>query len=290
MSELEDFLKRAHTLLDRLEILLPAAGPGVSADSASAFRWRRRGEQWALEEARHPGSITLADLQCIDTQKALIERNTRQFLRGLPANNVLLAGPRGTGKSSLIKALFNAYRNDGLKLVDIGRDDLADLRDACTAVAGSDGRFIIYCDDLSFESGDAAYKSFKSAIDGSTGAMPENVVVYATSNRRHLIPEYMTENLDSKVVEGELHLSEALEEKLSLSERFGLWLTFEPFDQEQYLAIVDHWLGRFGATEGQRSDATHDALQWALERGSRSGRSAWQFACDWTGRQRLHSA
>lgn len=231
----------------------------------------------------------LADLQCIDRQKEIIDRNTRQFLRGLPANNVLLAGPRGTGKSSLVKALLNAYRADALKLVEIGRDDVADLRDAGDAVGGKAGRFILYCDDLSFETGDAGYKSLKSAIDGSTGAMPDNVLIYATSNRRHLVPETMRENLDSHVIEGELHLSEALEEKLSLSERFGIWLTFQPFNQEQYLAIVDYWLKRLGAPVAL-PEAERDALQWALERASRSGRSAWQFACDWTGRHRLLDA
>lgn len=289
MSELDQFLKRAHAILDRLEGLLPEALPVASTDSASSFRWRRRGSRGMLEEIRHSSPVVLADLQCIDRQKEVIDRNTRQFLRGLPANNVLLAGPRGTGKSSLVKALLNAYRADGLKLIEIGRDDVADLRDAGEAVGDKAGRFIVYCDDLSFEAGDAAYKSFKSAIDGSTGMMPENVVIYATSNRRHLIPETMRENLDSRIVEGELHLSEALEEKLSLSERFGIWLTFQPFDQDQYLAIVEYWLRRLGAPAAQ-PEVTRAALQWALERGSRSGRSAWQFACDRTGRQRLRDA
>ena len=221
----------------------------------------------------------------MDRQKAEIQRNTRQFIAGLPANNVLLWGARGTGKSSLIKALLNEYADQGLRMIEVDKDDLVHWADIVERVYDRPERFLLYCDDLSFEADDASYKALKAILDGSISAAPENVLLYATSNRRHLLPEYMSENQDSRIVEGELHHGEAVEEKISLSERFGLWLSFHPFSQDDYLAIVAYWLGELGWTEGLDEESRKLALRWALTRGSRSGRVAWQFARDWVGRQ-----
>lgn len=219
------------------------------------------------------------DLTGIEEQKKRALANTRQFIAGKPANNVLLTGARGSGKSSLIKALLNEFAHSGLRLVEVDKDDLADLPDLIDALSGRAERFILFCDDLSFEAGEHTYKALKSALDGSVAAPPDNVLIYATSNRRHLLPEFFTENLESSRADnGEIHPGESIEEKISLSERFGLWISFYPFDQEEYLAIVAHWLATFGFTPSAIAARQREALNWALSRGSRSGRVAWQFA------------
>jgi predicted AAA+ superfamily ATPase len=288
MSDLDQLVRRAEAMLARLETLIPAvAEPDWSA--AVAFRWRRRatglGTQSWLQPVRHVAPIALDDLRHIDEQKETIDRNTRQFVRRLPANNVLLTGSRGTGKSSLIKACLNAYSARGLRLIEVDKDDLVDLPDIVELVAGRPERFIVFCDDLSFEEGEAGYKALKVALDGSVAAQSDNVLIYATSNRRHLMPERMSENLDAKHQEdGEIHPGERVEEKISLSERFGLWVSFYPFRQDDYLGIVAHWLASFGCGERDIERARPEALRFALERGSRSGRVAWQFARDWAGR------
>jgi predicted AAA+ superfamily ATPase len=257
-----------------------------------AFRWRKRNGRGAIEPVRHVHRIALKDLRGIDTQKQLVEQNTRQFVEGHPANNVLLTGARGTGKSSLIKALLNKYAARGLRLIEVEKHDLVDLPDIVDRISERPERFLLYCDDLSFEADESSYKALKVVLDGSVSAASENCVIYATSNRRHLMPEYMQENLDYKHVGEEIHPSETSEEKVSLSERFGLWVSFYPFDQEDYLGIVAVWLEHFKAPGAGRDGAPREevqraALQWALARGSRSGRVAWQFARDWSGRARI---
>lgn len=289
MTELERFLSRAESLLQRVEQVLPSQPPAPDWDASVAFRWRKRGGLGFLQPVMHPHHIHLADLQGVDEQKKLIDRNTRQFVRGLPANNVLLTGARGTGKSSLIKAVLNEYSPKGLRLIEVERQELVDLPDIVELLYQRRERFIVYCDDLSFDAGEPGYRALKVALDGSVAAPSENVLIYATSNRRHLMPEYMAENLETQHVGGEVHPGEATEEKVSLSERFGLWLSFYPFDQEQYLAIVQHWLAHFGVAGRDSDTVRREALQWALGRGSRSGRSAWQFARDWAGRVELKS-
>jgi predicted AAA+ superfamily ATPase len=288
MSDLQSLAARAESLLARLEGLLPAVTP-PDWKASVAFRWRRRqtafGVQAHLQPVRQLSSIRLEDLQHIDEQRKLIEQNTRQFVAGRPANNVLLTGSRGTGKSSLIKACLNAFSKRGLRLIEVDKDDLVDLPDIVELVAGRPERFIVFCDDLSFEDGEAGYKGLKVALDGSVAAQSDNVLIYATSNRRHLMPEYMSENLEAKHQEdGEIHPGERVEEKVSLSERFGLWVAFYPFPQDDYLDIVAHWLGSLGCDAARIESARGDALRFALERGSRSGRVAWQFARDWAGR------
>ena len=283
LRQLEHFLFRAEQLLDRLEPLLPPPSPVPDCAAACAFRWRtRRGAGYLQAIGRLPG-IRLSDLQGIDEQKARIETNTRHFVAGQPANNVLLTGARGSGKSSLIKALLNEYAAQGLRVIEVEKGDLTDLPDIVGLIEGRPERFIVFCDDLSFDSGDARYKALKVALDGSIAAPPENVLIYATSNRRHLMPEYFAENLEGQRIGEEIHPGESIEEKISLSERFGLWISFYPFDQDAYLHIVAHWLKSFGCPADEIRRAERDALNWALERGSRSGRVAWQFARDWAG-------
>jgi predicted AAA+ superfamily ATPase len=284
-AAIQRLAERAETLLARVEGLLPQATE-PDWDASIAFRWRRRptafGWQSWLQPVRHRSPIALDDLQNIDEPKRLIERNTRRFVQGLPANNVLLTGSRGTGKSSLIKACLNAYAVEGLRLIEVDKSDLVDLPDIVDLVADRPEKFVVYCDDLSFEEGEAGYKALKTALDGSVAAASDNVLIYATSNRRHLMPEKMSENLAAKHTEdGEIHPGETSEEKISLSERFGLWVAFYPFRQDDYLAVVGHWLRHFGCGDAQVEAARGDALRWALERGSRSGRVAWQFARDW---------
>jgi predicted AAA+ superfamily ATPase len=290
MSDQDDFFKRAAALLDRLDRILPANGRDLELDG-TADCWRYTGARHGPLPLRHTSPVQLDDLQCIARQKEKIELNTRQFLNGLPANHALLWGPRGTGKSSLIKAVFNRYRGDGLKLIEVDRDHLGDLPLLCDVLYEQPGRFLLFCDDLSFAPDDASYKALKVIMDGSVSEPPENVRIYATSNRRHLMPEYMSENEQSRMVEGELHLSESIEEKLSLSERFGLWLAFHPFRQEQYLEIVHYWLDHLGVAvaDAERETLDRAALKWALEHGSRSGRSANLFARDWAGRAGLET-
>jgi predicted AAA+ superfamily ATPase len=281
---LDTFLSRADLLLTRLEALLPP--PAAAPDwSAQAFRWRRRNGRGQLEAVRHPHRIQLSDLCAVDEQKARIEQNTRQFVAGHSANNVLLTGARGTGKSSLIKAVLHSFGPDGLRLIEVDMHDLNDLPEIVDLVAERPERFIIFCDDLSFEATEPGYKALKSVLDGSIAGMPDNLLVYATSNRRHLMPETMAENLQvTRGDNGEIHPGETTEEKVSLSERFGLWLSFYPFDQDAYLAICEHWLGVFGVDQKSAVAARHEALQWSLLRGARSGRVAWQFARDFAGR------
>jgi predicted AAA+ superfamily ATPase len=264
--------------------------PPVDWDASIAFRWRKAGAHGHLRPVIHPHKIRLSDLRGVERQKHLIEQNTRQFVSGLPANNVLLTGARGTGKSSLIKAVLNKFQRQGLRLIEVDKHDLIDLADIVDQISARTERFIIFCDDLSFEAAEAGYKALKVVLDGSIAATSENVLIYATSNRRHLMPEYMQENLEYKHVGEEIHPGETSEEKISLSERFGLWVSFYPFDQDDYLGIVEHWLAEFGCSPREIAAAHEEALQWALSRGSRSGRVAWQFARDVSGRLRAASA
>jgi len=251
-----------------------------------AYRYRKRSSgHGTLEPVRHVAQLGLRDLKEIDQQKEKIQRNTEQFVNGLPANNVLLTGARGTGKSSLIKACLNTYAPRGLRLIEVDKDDLVDLPDIVEVVAARAEKFIVYCDDLSFEDGEPGYKALKSILDGSVAASTANVLIYATSNRRHLLPEYMKENLTyTHTNDGEVHPGEGVEEKISLSERFGLWVSFYPFSQDEYLAITAQWLSSFGVNAAAIDAAKPEALVWALERGSRSGRVAYQFARDYAGK------
>ena len=285
MLDLEALLRRADHLLERLETLLPRPLAAPDWSASVAFRYRRRGASGWLQPVRQLSTIALTDLQEVDGQKERLVRNTAQFVAGLPANNVLLTGARGTGKSSLIKACLNEYAGRGLRLIEVDKADLVDLPDLVDLVAGRTERFVVFCDDLSFDEGEPGYKALKSILDGSVSATADNVLIYATSNRRHLLPEYMKDNLSyTHTDDGEVHPGEVIEEKISLSERFGLWISFYPFSQEEYLAIVAQWLRHFGVSEPALSSARQPALVWALERGSRSGRVAYQFARDWAGR------
>jgi len=288
MSDLDRLIKRAEQVLERLEAALPPKLPAPDWKAAArAFRWRKRNGRGFLEPVTHPHKIRLADLQGIDEQIRLVEQNTRQFLEGLTANDVLLTGARGTGKSSLVKAVLNKFSAMGLRLIEVEKQDLMDLPDIVDLVADAPYKFILFCDDLSFDADEPGYKALKVVLDGSISATSENLLIYATSNRRHLMPEYMQENLETKYLGEEIHPGESVEEKISLSERFGLWVSFYPFDQDEYLVIVDYWLGQLGVSERDRAKARHEALQWALTRGSRSGRVAWHFARDWAGRLRM---
>ncbi len=286
VQHLASFLARAEKLLERLEPLLPPPSTTPDWQMAVAFRWRKRGHAGYLQAITRPPVIRLKDLHDIDDQKSRIDANTRQFVAGKPANNVLLTGARGSGKSSIIKALLNEYAKKGLRLIEVDKSDLIDLADIVDLLEGRPERFIIFCDDLSFDAGDASYKALKVVLDGSISSAPDNVLIYATSNRRHLMPEYFDENLESKRVGEEIHPGEAIEEKISLSERFGLWISFYPFDQDAYLNIVAHWLKFFACSDKEIAGAEREALNWALMRGSRSGRVAWQFAKDWAGTHR----
>ena len=284
---LEDLVARAEALVARLEALLPQPLAAPDWQAATAFRYRRRGAAGAgrIEPVRHAATIRLAALVEVEPQKQRLLRNTEQFVAGQRANNVLLTGARGTGKSSLVKACLNEFAPRGLRLIEVDKSDLVDLPDIVDLVAERPERFIVFCDDLSFDAGEPGYKALKSILDGSVAQSSENLLVYATSNRRHLLPETMQENLSYRHTEdGEVHPGEAVEEKISLSERFGLWVSFYPFSQDEYLAIVAQWLRHFGVAEGAIRDARQESLVWALERGSRSGRVAWQFACDYSGR------
>lgn len=284
MTDLNQFLSRAERLLERLEQFLPPALTEPDWSASVAFRWRRSGKAAGLQPIPRPHQIRLSDLQDIDDKKERIVANTRQFLAGKRANNVLLTGARGTGKSSLVKAVLTEFSSQGLRLIEVDKDDLIDLPDIVEQLDGRPERFILFTDDLSFEDGEPAYKALKSVLDGSVAAVPDNVLIYATSNRRHLMPEYFAENAATKHLDGEVHPAEAVEEKISLSERFGLWISFYPFSQDEYLAVVNHWLGEFGVPTDAIASARGEALQWALLRGSRSGRVAWQFARDYAGR------
>ena len=274
----------------RLEQALAEQPVATDWKASIAYRWRKRGGRGAIEPVAHVHRINLKDLRGIDDQKALVEQNTRQFVEGHPANNVLLTGARGTGKSSLIKALLNKYAPRGLRLIEVEKRDLIDLPDIVDRIASRPERFILYCDDLSFEADEPGYIALKVVLDGSVAAASENCLIYATSNRRHLMPEYMHENLEYRHVGEEIHPGETSEEKISLSERFGLWVSFYSFDQGEYLRIVDVWLEHF-KVPGAGDEAVHKAaVQWSLTRGSRSGRVAWQFARDWAGKHRMKGA
>jgi predicted AAA+ superfamily ATPase len=287
MSPLLQLIQRAESLLTRLEVVLPHPLQAPDWSASTAFRYRKRGGGSGLiEPVRHVAHIRLDSLLEVDTQKERLLRNTRQFVTGHRANNVLLTGARGTGKSSLIKACLNEFADQGLRLIEVDKADLVDLPEIVDLVAERPERFIVFCDDLSFDDGEPGYKALKSILDGTVSQAGDNVLIYATSNRRHLLPESMKENLTYKHTEdGEVHPGEAIEEKISLSERFGLWLSFYPFSQDEYLAIVGQWLRGFGATDAQVTASRAESLVWALERGSRSGRVAFQFASDFTGRQ-----
>lgn len=287
-TDVAALLAQAGRVLTQLEAWLPPAPPPIDWD-ASAWRWRRRGARGWLDAVRHVARIQPDDLRHIERQKDIIDRNTRYFLAGRPANNVLMTGARGTGKSSLVKAMLAAYHGQGLRLIEVDKSDLGDLPDIVELVASRPERFIVFCDDLSFEEGEAGYKALKSVLDGSIASAGDNLLIYATSNRRHLMPEHMRENLQAQPgQDGEIHPGETVEEKVSLSERFGLWLSFYPFRQDDYLDIVHHWLAHLGCSAQTIAAAREEALQWALHRGSRSGRVAWQFARDWAAQHQDH--
>ena len=285
-QKMDHLIERAEQLMARIEAVLPQPLGAPDWAASVAWRYRKRSSgHGTLEPVRHIGTMQLADLQEIHDQREKIRRNTEQFVRGKPANNVLLTEARGTGKSSLIKACLNAYAAQGLRLIEVDKADLVDLPDIVDVVAERPEKFIVFCDDLSFEDGEPGYKALKSILDGSVAAATPNVLVYATSNRRHLLPEYMAENLTyTHTEDGEVHPGEVVEEKISLSERFGLWVSFYPFSQEEYLTIVAQWLASFGIAPDAIAAARPQALVWALERGSRSGRVAYQFARDYAGR------
>lgn len=274
-------------LLERLEQLLPPPPPPTDWNASIAFRWRRtaglNARGW-LQPVRHVHRMRLSDLQGIQAQIAKVEQNTRQFIEGRPANNVLLTGARGTGKSSIIKGLLNKYHKQGLRLIEVEKNDLVDLPEITDRVAGRAERFLVFCDDLTFHGAEDGYIALKVALDGSISTTSDNLLIYATSNRRHLMPEFMQENLETKYVGDEIHPGETVEEKISLSERFGLWVSFYPFDQDEYLEIVKHWLRTLGCAARDTEAAREEALQWSLQRGSRSGRVAYQFARDWAGK------
>ena len=289
-EHLERMLLRAETLMARIESVLPQALHAPDWRASIAFRYRKRSNgHGVLEPVKHVATLSLDDLKEIDVQKEKIQRNTLQFINGLPANNVLLTGARGTGKSSLIKACLQTYAPNGLRLIEVDKQDMVDLPDIIDVVASRPEKFIIFCDDLSFEEGEPGYKALKSILDGTVSAATPNVLIYATSNRRHLLPEYMKDNLSySHTSDGEVHPGEVIEEKISLSERFGLWISFYPFSQDAYLLIVDQWLSSLGVPRDLIAKARPEALVWALERGSRSGRVAFQFAQDFAGRLGAH--
>ena len=285
-EKFERLMERAEQLIARIESVLPQPLGAPNGSQSIAWRYRKRSSgHGTLEPVRHVASMQLADLKEIDGQKEKIERNTLQFVQGKTANNVLLTGARGTGKSSLIKACLNAYAAQGLRLIEVDKADLTDLPDIVDVVSDRPEKFIIFCDDLSFEDGEPGYKALKSILDGSVAAATPNVLIYATSNRRHLLPEYMSENRTyTHTDDGEVHPGEVVEEKISLSERFGLWVSFYPFSQDEYLTIVAQWLASLGVPASVIEAARPEALVWALERGSRSGRVAYQFARDYAGR------
>jgi len=288
-NSLDQFLSRAEKLMDQLQAILPKPLSEPDWGKSVAFRYRKRqGGHGVLEPVMHVANLRFSDLKEIDLQKEKITRNTMQFLEGKGANNVLLTGARGTGKSSLIKASLNEFSHLGLRLIEVDKADLVDLPDLVDLVSKRPEKFMIFCDDLSFEEGESSYKALKSMLDGTVAATTPNVLIYATSNRRHLLPEYMKENLSyAPSVDGEIHPGEGIEEKISLSERFGLWISFYPFSQDEYLSVACQWLQYMKVPESHFEEAKPEALLWALERGSRSGRVAFQFAKDYAGRLNL---
>jgi predicted AAA+ superfamily ATPase len=285
-EKFERLIDRAEQLMLRIETILPQPLSQPDWGASIAFRYRKRSSgHGVIEPVRHVAAMKLGQLKEIDPQKEKIQRNTEQFVRGLPANNVLLTGARGTGKSSLIRACLHTYAAQGLRLIEVDKSDMTDLPDIVEVVSQRPEKFIVFCDDLSFEDGEGGYKALKSILDGSVAAATPNVLIYVTSNRRHLLPEYMKDNLSYQHTEdGEIHPGEVVEEKISLSERFGLWVSFYPFSQDEYLSIVAQWLSSFGVSAAAIEAAQPEALVWALERGSRSGRVAYQFAKDYAGK------
>lgn len=290
-SRLNSFLQRAEAALERIEPLLPAPRVALDWQQVVAARWQREGRGGYLQPLKVSLDLNLGDLVGVDTQREQLARNTRQFVSGLPANHALLWGARGTGKSSLVRALLAEHAEAGLRLIEIERDHLADLPKVVEALTGLPQRFVLFCDDLSFESGEGDYRVLKSVLDGSLERAPDNLLLYATSNRRHLVPEKESDNDNWQRVEGELHPSEAVEDKIALSDRFGLWLSFYPFTQDHFLAVVRHWIGSLAAQAGLQWQWSHEleilAIRWALGRGNRNGRCAYQFARSWVGQQLL---
>ena len=293
-SRLNSFLQRADAVLERLEPLLPAPRVALDWTTVIAARWQREGRTGYLQPLRVSLDLQLSDLVGVDAQCAQLARNTRQFVSGLPANHALLWGARGTGKSSLVRALLAEHADAGLRLIEIERDHLADLPKVVEALAGLTQRFVLFCDDLSFESGEGDYRVLKSVLDGSLERAPDNVLLYATSNRRHLVPEKESDNEHWQMVDGELHPNEAVEDKIALSDRFGLWISFYPFTQEHFLAVVRHWIEVLAGQAGLQWQWSHEleilAIRWALGRGNRNGRCAYQFARSWVGQQLLEVA
>ncbi|MDG9924522.1 MULTISPECIES: ATP-binding protein [unclassified Pseudomonas] len=293
-SRLNSFLQRADAVLERLEPLLPAPRVALDWNTVIAARWQREGRTGYLQPLRVSLDLRLSDLVGVDAQCAQLARNTRQFVSGLPANHALLWGARGTGKSSLVRALLAEHAGAGLRLIEIERDHLADLPKVVDALAGLAQRFVLFCDDLSFESGEGDYRVLKSVLDGSLERAPDNVLLYATSNRRHLVPEKESDNEHWQMVDGELHPNEAVEDKIALSDRFGLWISFYPFTQEHFLAVVRHWIEVLAGQAGLQWEWSHEleilAIRWALGRGNRNGRCAYQFARSWVGQQLLEVA
>lgn len=293
-SRLNAFLERADAVLARLEPLLPATRPAIDWQRCLAARWHREGRSGYLQPLAVSLDLSLADLIGVDTQREQLARNTRQFVDGLPANHALLWGARGTGKSSLVRALLAEHAGAGLRLIEIERDHLADLPRVVEQLAGQSQRFVLFCDDLSFEAGEGDYRVLKSVLDGSLERAPDNVLLYATSNRRHLVPEKQSDNEHWEMVDGELHPNEAVEDKIALSDRFGLWLSFYPFTQDHFLAVVRHWISVLAQPAALDWEWTEEleklAIRWALGRGNRNGRCAYQFARHWVGLALLESS
>lgn len=289
-----EFMQRVVRFLDRYEQTLPPPTPPLDWSNTFAARWVGEGSGGWLRPLEITAEQSLDDLIGVDRQKQLLEANTSQFVRGLPANNALLWGARGTGKSSLVRALLHAWKDQGLRLIEIDKADLMHLPAVVARISGQPWRFLVFCDDLAFEADDSAYKTLKTVLDGSLEATPDNLLLYATSNRRHLLPEQRSDNLASSMIDGELHPGEAIEEKIALSDRFGLWVSFYPFSQEHYLDVVRHWLGSLAAQHGLawewNEELQKEAIRWATARGNRNGRCAWQFARSWVGKALLESA
>lgn len=289
-----ELIAQLRRVLAAAEQVLPRPVPPIDWSRCLAANWRQHSLNGTLDPLPSVDSIRLDDLLGIDAQKQAVEENTRQFLRGFPANNVLLWGSRGTGKSSVVRALLNRYAEDGLRIIQVDKDDLVSLPDIFPLIANEPFRFLIFCDDLSFEAGEKSYKVLKSALDGSVYAAPANALIYVTSNRRYLIPEYATDNLGSKLVNNEVHHGEGVEEKISLSDRFGLWVAFHVFSQDQYLLVVRQCLEQLGREHGLclrwTAEAEAEAIAWSHEKSKRCGRTALQFARRWVGRALLGQA
>jgi predicted AAA+ superfamily ATPase len=288
MADFESLIQKAESLITRLEAVLPPVAADIDWN-ALAWRWQVKQGRGYLKAVDHPHHIVLDAICNVDEQKSEIVRNTAQFVKGFPANNVLLTGARGTGKSTLVKALLSEFSKDGLRLVEVEKEDLVDLPEIVEILRIRPEFFIVFCDDLSFEAAEPGYKSLKVVLDGSISSTSDNVVVYATSNRRHLMPEFMAENLQTQYVGEEIRPGDTTEEKVSLSERFGLWLSFYAFDQDEYLKVAQYWLMHFGISE-MTAEIRQAALLFSLTRGARSGRVAYQFARDYVGRSALKDA